>query len=501
MKMESNDPVPVIIYVRKSTDAGPDTEVNSLAVQQAAAESYIASQQHLGWTCTGVYSDNNKSGATLERQGLQEVIRLVKAGEIKVVVIHRLDRISRSLIQFFELLALFEEHGVALVSVMQNINTEGAVGRLMLTVFMSFAEFERELIRDRVTERMHAARKMGRFIGGRPVLGYRIKAGGGELEPDELEALRVREIFVLYLELRSVKAVLRELNRRGWRNKKWVTKEGKVSGGSEFSTSGLHHLLTNPIYIGKVTLKGETFEGCHDGIVDPAVFSRVQKMLAENSVQKGSRKRNSHDALLKGLLKCASCNTAFVHNYTKKKNRMYRYYTCSNKRLNGAHACPSPSIPAGEIENLVAEQLLSIGTDPELQELVYQQLAETMEEKRTALEQQRKTAKRQLGRIEKELASSREFGAPEPLIRHLEEKRKEAEDLLENAKNIVRWRKPSRKGIAAVLRDMQGLWPSFNTGEKCAFVKALVNQIDYDAVEGNITLHFNDEGFVQGEVV
>lgn len=497
MTLPELNSVPVAIYTRKSTDAKIEQEVNSLSVQRASAQSFIVSQRHLGWYCfEEEFNENNVGGATLDRPVLNRLKQLIREGQIKVVLINRLDRISRSLSQFLELMDFFDQHGVALVSVTQNFNTGDSMGRLMIQVIMSFAEFERSLIRDRVTERMHAARRKGRFIGGRPILGYNIKPEGRELEVDELEAIRIREIFGLYLELRSVKATALELNKRNWRNKKWVTKAGKVSGGSPFSTSTLHNLLTNPIYIGKVTLKGKIFEGQQEGIVAPEIFGQVQSMLTSNSVQKGNRKRNSHAALLKGLLTCTSCDTSFVHTYSKKGSKLYRYYTCGNKRLNGAHACPSPSIPAGEIENLVTEQLLSIGTDPELQNMVFEQLTESIKQKQAASEQTRKTAKQQLDRIIRELASSREFGASEPLIRHLEEKRQEAENLLKNADCEDTRCQPSKDEVVAILRDMQGLWPSFNTIEKCAFVKTLIRQVEYDAVEGNITLHFNDEGFM-----
>jgi site-specific DNA recombinase len=345
--------IPVAIYTRKSTDAKVEQEVHSLSVQRASAESFIASQQHRGWVCLPEkYDDNNISGATLERPALQRLKQHICEGRVKAVVINRLDRISRSLSQFLELMEFFEKHGVALVSVTQNFNTGDSMGRLMVQIIMSFAEFERSLIRDRVTERLHAARRKGRFIGGPPVLGYNIKPKGGELEIDELEAIRVREIFELYLQVRSVKAAVHELHRRDWRNKKWITRQGKVSGGSAFSTSSLYSLLTNPVYIGKVTLKGELFDGQHEGIIDPKLFEKVQTMLAGNSVQDGNRRRNKHSALLKGLLVCNACSTPFVHTYTLKKNRMYRYYTCGHKRDHGADTCPSPSIPAGEIESL-----------------------------------------------------------------------------------------------------------------------------------------------------
>lgn len=497
--MNIPEPVPVAIYTRKSTDAKVEQEVHSLSVQRASAESFVASQQHRGWFCLPEkYDDNNISGATLERPALRRLEQHIREGRIKVVVINRLDRISRSLSQFLELMEFFEKHGVALVSVTQNFNTGDSMGRLMVQIIMSFAEFERSLIRDRVTERLHAARRKGRFIGGRPVLGYNIKPKGGELEIDELEAIRVREIFELYLQVRSVKAAVRELHRRGWCNKKWITRDGKVSGGSTFSTSSLHSLLTNPVYIGKVTLKGELFEGQHEGILDPDLFGKVRTALTGNSVQDGNRRRNKHSALLKDLLTCKACNAPFVHTYTRKKTRMYRYYTCGHKRDYGADACPSAPIPAGEIESLVVEQLFSIGTNPELQEMVCRQLNEAIEQKRIDLVQRRKTARQQLNRIHRELTSSREFDALPSLIHHLESKQREAENLLERIDGEKNLRVPSGREIAEILNDMRSLWPSFNEGERRAFVQTMIRQVDYDAVDGNITLHFNDAGFLPG---
>jgi len=491
--------IPVAIYTRKSTDAQLEKEVHSLSVQRASAESFIESQKYRGWFCLDArFDDNNISGATLDRPALHRLINLIKKGKVKVVVVNRLDRISRSLSQFLELTAFFEEYDVALVSVTQNINTGDAMGRLMLSIIISFAEFERELIRERVTERMHAARKNGQFIGGRPVLGYNIKPEGRELEIDEVEAIRVHEIFTLYLELRSVKATAKELRRRGWNNKKWVSRQGKVSGGSPFSANGLHHLLTNPIYIGKVTLKGEVFDGKHEALMDPELFQQVQTMLAKNSVTDGSRKRNRHSALLKGLLHCTACDTSFEHTYTKKKNRMYCYYTCGHKRREGAQACPSPSLPAGEIEELVVSQILSVGTDPTLQNLVCSQLADVVEKKSKELTQQKKTAKQQLTRLHRELESSRQFDASASLIHLLESKLRDAQALLEDLESATPPQIPEKRKIIAALQNMQALWPSFNEGEKCAFIKTLIRRVDYDAVEENITLHFTDEGFLSG---
>ena len=407
-----------------------------------------------------------------------------------------LNRISRSLSQFLDLMDFFDKHAVALVSVTQNINTGDAMGRLMLQIIMSFAEFERELIRDRVKESMHAARRQGKFIGGRPPLGYNIRSEGGGLEIDELEALIVLKIFKLYLKLRSIKATVCELRKRGVNNKKWVCRNGRICGGSAFITSSLYNLLTNPVYIGKVTLKGEVYDGEHEGIIKPALFEEVQRTLNENSVHKGNKKRNRHHAMLKGLLTCKACGSSFVHTYTRKKNRMYFYYVCGNKKLNGADACPSCSIPAGEIETLVADQLMSIGSDPALQQQVWRQLSETVEQKRAESTQRTSTARRQLKRIDRELTQLREGEAAPGRMLQLESKRRDVIALLEQASCDQMPRIPSKDEIVRILQDMQGLWPNFSAAEKCAFVKALVRQVEFDAVEGSLSIHFNDESFM-----
>ena len=496
--------IPAIIYARKSTDAKLEQQVNSISVQCASARSYIESQKHLGWYCLDEeLIDNNISGATMDRGGIARLKQLICDGEVKIVVVNRLDRISRSLSQFLELMAFFEDHGISLVSVTQSINTSTAVGRLMLSIIMGFAEYEREMITERVTERMHAARRNGQFIGGRAPLGYDIRAEGRALEINEPEAVRVREIFARYLELRSVKDVVLELRRRGWSNKQWITRDGRSTGGNPFSISTLHKLLTNPIYIGKVTLKGEVFEGQHEGILDGDIFEQVQTVLKNNDLTKGQRRRNSHDAMLKGLLKCKCCGAGFVHVGTKKKSnngyRYYRYYTCSNKRLNGAHACPSPHIPAGDIEKLVADQLMAIGTDPCLQETVYGQLASSIEEKLQSAEQVRRDAELKLGRITRELDSSRKFEASEPLLIHLEHKCSEAEKALTKAERQTKLRIPSQHEFIATARNMAGLWPSLNEREKCSCIKKLVREVEYDAMEGKLEIHFNEAGFTGGE--
>ncbi len=492
--------IPVAIYTRKSTDAKTEQDVHSLSVQRASAEAFVKSREHLGWKALKEhFDDNNVSGATLERPALERLRQKVIAGEVKVIAINRLDRISRSLSQFIELSEFLQSHGVSIVSVTQNFNTGDSMGKLMLHILMSFSEFERSLIRDRVTERMHAARKKGRFIGGRPVLGYNIAPQGRELEVDEIEALRVKEIFELYLEIGSVKATVLELNERGWQTKRWVTKSGKVTGGSSFTQNGLHTMLTNKLYIGKVSLKGEVFDGQHEAILDEELFRQVQERLKENSVHQGNRKRNCHHALLKGLLYCSSCDEPFIHNYTKKKSRTYFYYTCKKRRDIGSHACPCLSLSAGEIESLVVEQLFAIGADPDLQAQVYSQLCMASQERVGEQQQQLEAAQRSLAKLENEIYKSVEFDAPLSLVRHLESKRDEAQKLIAKLTQD-KAKVPTKKVVFSGLRNLRALWPKFTNPEKCQFARSLVKRVDYSHEDGKVTLHFNVLGFGFGEM-
>lgn len=211
--------IPVAIYTRKSNDAQLEKEIHSLSVQRNSAEHYITSQSHLGWRLIDEhFDDNNVSGATLERPALHRLKKQIEAGKVKVVVVNRLDRISRSLSQFIELTKYFEAHGVALVSSTQDFNSDGATGDLMRHILLSFAEFEHELIREHAAERLHTARKEGCFTGAQPMLGYNISPYSGKLIIDTKEATRVRQIYELYLKLKSIRGTAKEQTQAGTTN-------------------------------------------------------------------------------------------------------------------------------------------------------------------------------------------------------------------------------------------------------------------------------------------
>lgn len=214
------------IYTRKSTDEGLDSDFSSLDAQRESCVAYIASQKHEGWVLVEVYDDGGYSGGNMERPGLRRLLADLEAGKIDCVVVYKVDRFTRSLLDFARMMELFERRHVSFVSVTQQFNTTNSLGRLVLNILLSFAQFEREMIAERTRDKMSAARRKGKWTGGMPVLGYDVDAKGGKLVVNEEEATRVRVMFQLYLELRSLITVVQELNRRRWTTKQWVTKKG-----------------------------------------------------------------------------------------------------------------------------------------------------------------------------------------------------------------------------------------------------------------------------------
>jgi site-specific DNA recombinase len=268
------------IYTRKSTDEGLDQGFNSLDAQREAAEAFILSQRSEGLVALPVhYDDGGYSGGSPDRPALQRLIADVRAGAVDCVVVYKVDRLSRSLIDFARIIAAFEEHNVSFVSVTQQFNTTNSLGRLTLNILLSFAQFEREIIAERTRDKLSAARRKGKWTGGRLMLGYDIDSRGARLILNADEANRVRTIFDLYLDYKALMPLVRELNRRGWHTKQWVTKRGESYGGKAFTKGRLYRLLTNPIYTGRIEFKGEFYEGEHQAIVEAATWESVQGTL------------------------------------------------------------------------------------------------------------------------------------------------------------------------------------------------------------------------------
>jgi site-specific DNA recombinase len=299
------------IYTRKSTEEGLDQAFNSLDAQREAAEAYIASQKHEGWTCLpSRYDDGGFSGGSMDRPALRRLLTDVEAGRVDACVVYKVDRLSRSLLDFSRIIGTLDEHGVSFVSVTQQFNTTTSMGRLTLNILLSFAQYERELVSERTSDKMSAARRKGKWIGGSPLLGYDLDPNGGRLLVNEAEAAQVRGIFYLYLETESLLDTVRELNRRSWTAKRWVTRASRDRGGKPFTKATLFGLLTNAAYVGQVEFHGTVYPGEHTGIVDEAVWQRVQRRLRRNGRAGGQAARNKHGALPNGLLRCGPCDCA-----------------------------------------------------------------------------------------------------------------------------------------------------------------------------------------------
>jgi site-specific DNA recombinase len=358
------DPVRCAIYTRKSSEEGLEQEFNSLDAQRESAEAFIASQKAEGWVfLPHRYDDGGFSGGTVERPALKRLMADIEAGEVDCVVVYKVDRLSRSLMDFSRLMEVFDRRGVSFVSVTQQFNTTHSMGRLTLNILLSFAQFEREIISERTRDKIAAARRKGKWAGGRPVLGYDLisRPGGGRLEVNPSEAERVRAIFDLYLDLGSLMPLVRACAEHGWTTKAWTTKGGQPQGGRVLDKGALYALLTNPVYLGKVRHHDEVFEGEHEGIVDPDVFERARRQLNLNGRTGGSRVRNAHHALLKGLVRCAPCGCGMMHHFasstTARGTKRYRYYVCMKAQKQGWATCPAPSLPAGDLEAFVLERV------------------------------------------------------------------------------------------------------------------------------------------------
>ncbi|MCP4545226.1 MAG: recombinase family protein [bacterium] len=250
------------IYTRKSTEEGLEQEFNSLDAQREAGEAFIASQKSEGWICLpDRYDDGGYTGGNMERPAFKRLMADVEAGRIDCVMVYKVDRMSRSLLDFTRIMEILEKHGASFVSVTQQFNTTSSMGRLTLNILLSFSQFEREIISERTRDKIAATRRKGKWAGGRPILGFDVDPKGGRLIVNEDEATRVRSIYEIYFDQESLMRTLQVLDERGWTNKRWTTKKGKIAGGNPFNKHSLHSLLTNVLYIGQITYKDEIHVG------------------------------------------------------------------------------------------------------------------------------------------------------------------------------------------------------------------------------------------------
>ena len=325
------------IYTRKSSEEGLEQAFNSLDAQREACAAFILSQKHEGWTVLPtLYDDGGFSGGTMERPALKRLIADIEAGQIDVVVVYKVDRLTRALSDFAKLVEVFDRRGVSFVSITQQFNTTTSMGRLTLNVLLSFAQFEREVIGERIRDKIAASKKKGMWMGGMPPLGYDVK--DRKLVVNDAEARIVVEIYRRYLALKSVHALRDELADAGIKSKRRMRPDGAEYGGQTFSRGALYLILQNRLYRGEITHKGNSYPGEHPAIVDKPLWDDVQAVLAANRVERATGARASHPSLLTGMV-FDETGERLTPTYAVKKGTRYRYYV-STSLVTGAGTEP-----------------------------------------------------------------------------------------------------------------------------------------------------------------
>lgn len=348
------------IYTRKSTDDGLEQEFNSLHAQREACEAFVMSQRGMGWVArSAAYNDGGLSGGTIDRPALRKLLADIELHKIDLVVVYKVDRLTRSLTDFAKIVEVFDAHGVSFVSVTQQFNTTTSMGRLTLNMLLSFAQFEREVTGERIRDKIAASKKKGMWMGGPPPLGYDVQ--DKKLVVNTTEAEAVKTLFDLYMNLGSVRLLKREADHLGQVTKRRQQGD-RTTGGKPFSRGNLYQLLHNPLYVGEVPHKGKTYPGQHQAVIDREIWDAVQSRLSKNAPERRSDENIKGTSLLTGRV-FDETGDPLSPTYAIKKGRRYRYYV--SKRL--VHT-PDPHgdgwrIPAQQLEDVVRQSVCTFLND------------------------------------------------------------------------------------------------------------------------------------------
>jgi DNA invertase Pin-like site-specific DNA recombinase len=357
-----------------SSDERLDQEFNSIDAQKEAGHAYIASQRVEGWIpVADDYDDPGYSGGNTERPALRRLMTDIERGQIDIVIIYKIDRLTRSLADFSKMVEVFERQSVSFVSVTQQFNTTTSMGRLMLNVLLSFAQFEREVTGERIRDKIAASKKKGLWMGGVPPLGYDVEHR--QLVINVAEAAVVRRIFQDMLTVGSTTRIAAQLNQEGITTKSWTTQAGETRSGTSITKQYLHKLLRNRIYLGELSLKGHWYPGAHPAIIEQALWDQVHEVLAASGSSRSAdtRIRSRSDALLRGLLYTAAGERMYP-TYTNKQGRLYHYYISRSESRYGATRKTHQRLPAPEIEAAVVAQMRTVLTSPEAIAAVVRQI-------------------------------------------------------------------------------------------------------------------------------
>ena len=480
-------------------------DFNTLDAQREACEFYVRSQESQGWSVVEErYDDGGFSGATMERPALQRLIDDIDAGKVDCIVVYKVDRLSRSLLDFAKLIELFDTKNVSFVSTTQHFNTSQSLGRLVLNILLSFAQFEREMISERTRDKIAAARRKGKWIGGPPVLGYRVDRERRRLEVVPKEAEQVVVIFKLYRQLRSMSAVAKQLVNMGRHTKSFVTKAGKVSGGKEWTIPAVHRVLRNKAYIGKVIYKDEVYEGEHEAIVDDELFEKVQQMLASRNCGRGEGRIGNFDHILKGLLRCRCGQYMYAVKARGRNGDDYRYYVCKGRHIKGKKSCDHPRVPATEIEPIVIDRVRQICRDETLRADVAARLDNGMTVLVEELGMKRAKVQHQIDTLNREarnlLDVITELGAKSSrtvkdrlvaLENEMDTLRQEA-GRLDDQLHVINGSVGRVATAIDLLDSFDDLWEALIPEERVDLLTLLIDRIDVDEPAGKLELHLHD---------
>ena len=479
-------PVRCAIYTRKSTDENLDSDFNSLDAQRESAEAYIHSQRREGWVVLpDRYDDGAYSGATMDRPALQRLLADVRASRVDTIVVYKIDRLSRSLLDFAKLVEELEQFRVSMVSVTQQFDTSTSLGRLSLHMVLSFAQYEREVIAERIRDKMSASRKKGKYLGGIPPVGYDVDRVKKRLVVDAEEAVLVRHIFRRYLELGSTVALIQELNAAGHRTKEWTTRNGKTRPGKPWHKNYVYRLIRNPVYIGKVEYKGEVYAGEHDPIIDLGLWNQVQKAIAVPAKVRSNMSRAETPGLLKEILRCGHCGAGMAVTFTQRHGRQYRYYVCHNASNTAYENCPVRSVSAGIVEDLVKDRLRVVFRSPEVVRQTIEAVRVGQAGERRRLEDERRLVEEELAGVRTcagQMVTTLQGGDNAFVLKEinrLDRQREELEARLaqfdEQLAGLAE-HEPTLEGVGSELAVLDNIWDNLFPAEQQRLVRMVIQR-------------------------
>lgn len=476
------------IYARVSTDNQVEKDYNSLETQKESLMAYIEAHKYEGWVSVDVYGDAGCSAANLDRPELQRLLNDIRKKKIDADLVYKIDRLTRNQKDFYFLIELFEKYNVTFISTTQNFDTSSAAGRLMRNIMLDFAQFEREMTAERTRDKMKARAKKGLWNGGLVPLGYDYSPEEKKLKINQKEAELVRLIFETYLKEKSLARVVKKVNSLGYKTKSHPAKSGKVVGGGEFILTSTRHILTNPIYIGLIKHKENTYQGHHQPIIEKEVFDKVQEILGKNKKTFTSPSQNKYNLLLQGLVRCGECGSLMSSHYSVKNGQKYFYYKCTRVMHRDKKACPSKPLGSREFENAVIEKVKELSQDrSQLEEtlqnanLVAQEELKPLRERKAILEKARKEKEEEITRLIKAIKTGNlEIESIERELKQLEKEKKNLEAQIEELNIYIRREEGKLIDIDIVQRTYQGfnqIFPSLQPKEKHQFLQLLIKEM------------------------